>query len=164
MLNNYKLTWAFLLLVVITSLITVSVPVFAIQPFKTQTTELLQISYNLRSWATTITLLALALGLVLQYCIWRNTQYWLGKLLIIFMIVPLLASSWFARQNHFEWMFAPLPNANYEKVEQASFIADTDLVLAVELNGEAVAYPVKQLAYHHIVQDIVGGIPIVATY
>ena len=36
--------------------------------------------------------------------------------------------------------------------------------VAVERNGEAAAYPVRQLAYHHIVQDVVGGVPIVVTY
>jgi hypothetical protein len=27
-----------------------------------------------------------------------------------------------------------------------------------------VAYPVRQIAYHHLVEDSVGGVPIVATY
>ena len=30
--------------------------------------------------------------------------------------------------------------------------------------GEAVAYPVNQLAYHHVLEDVIGGVPIVATY
>ncbi len=43
-------------------------------------------------------------------------------------------------------------------------LTDTDMVLAVEINGEAVAYPVRLMAYHHLVHDVVGGTPIVATY
>jgi len=27
-----------------------------------------------------------------------------------------------------------------------------------------VAYPVRLMAYHHVVPDVVGGVPIVATY
>jgi hypothetical protein len=27
-----------------------------------------------------------------------------------------------------------------------------------------VAYPVRLMAYHHLVQDVVGGTPLVATY
>jgi hypothetical protein len=38
------------------------------------------------------------------------------------------------------------------------------MVLSVKVNGEAVAYPVRLMAYHHVVQDIVGGTPLVATY
>ena len=36
--------------------------------------------------------------------------------------------------------------------------------LRVVRNGDAVAFPVRQLAYHHLVEDSVGGVPIVATY
>jgi len=38
------------------------------------------------------------------------------------------------------------------------------MVMTVELNGESAAYPIRQMAYHHIVQDTVGGTPIVSTY
>ena len=34
----------------------------------------------------------------------------------------------------------------------------------VKINGDAAAYPVRQMAYHHIVQDVVGGTPITTTY
>jgi len=115
-------------------------------------------------WSVFITSVALVLALVLQYLLWNKMNFWLGKLLVIFASLPLLASSWFARQNHFEWMFAPLPKTSYQQATDASFIADKDMVLAVTINGEAAAYPVKQLAYHHIVQDKVGDVPIVVTY
>ena len=72
--------------------------------------------------------------------------------------------TWFARQNHFEWMFNPLPHSSYAKVTDASFVSDSDMVLAVTINGESAAYPVRLMAYHHVVQDQVGGTPIVATY
>jgi hypothetical protein len=36
--------------------------------------------------------------------------------------------------------------------------------MAVNIKGQAVAYPVLQLAYHHVVNDVVAGEPIVATY
>ena len=36
--------------------------------------------------------------------------------------------------------------------------------MAVARDGAAVAYPIRQLAYHHVVNDIVAGEPIAATY
>lgn len=162
--RNYKINWGLLMVLVIISLITVIVPIFIIQPFKPQNNLLLTISYHLRIWSIFITPIALLLGLILQYLLWHKTRNWLGKIFIIFVSLPLLASNWLARQNHFEWMFAPLPKASYQQATEASFIADKDMVLAVAINGEAVAYPVKQLAYHHIVQDKVGNVPIVVTY
>jgi hypothetical protein len=61
-------------------------------------------------------------------------------------------------------MFNPLANSSYAKTNEADFVADDEMVLAIELNGEAAAYPVRQMAYHHLVHDTVGGVPIVATY
>jgi hypothetical protein len=37
-------------------------------------------------------------------------------------------------------------------------------VLSVTLGNESVAYPIRLMGYHHVVQDTVGGTPIVATY
>jgi regulator of extracellular matrix RemA (YlzA/DUF370 family) len=61
-------------------------------------------------------------------------------------------------------MFNPLLDANYARVDEASFVADGDMVMAVAINGDAVAFPVRQMAYHHVVNDVVGGKPITATY
>jgi hypothetical protein len=38
------------------------------------------------------------------------------------------------------------------------------LVIGVENNGEAKAYPIRFLGYHHQVQDTVGGKPVIITY
>jgi hypothetical protein len=61
-------------------------------------------------------------------------------------------------------MFNPLPNPAYAKAAEASFVNNDDRVLAVAMGGEAVAYPIRIMAYHHLVDDTVGGTPIVATY
>ncbi len=80
--------------------------------------------------------------------------------------LALLASgsAWFARQNHFEWMFNPVPKPEYATVRLVDFVQDTDMVVAVEIGGDAVAWPVRELAYHHLVEDTVGGVPLVSTY
>lgn len=41
---------------------------------------------------------------------------------------------------------------------------DNAVVIGVENNGEAKAYPIRFLAYHHQVQDTVGGKPVLVTY
>lgn len=76
----------------------------------------------------------------------------------------MLVAAWFARQNHFEWMFHPLAHSDYVQASEATFVQPDDMVLAVNVGGESVAYPVRQLAYHHLVQDVGGGEAIVATY
>ena len=73
-------------------------------------------------------------------------------------------SAFLARQNHFEWMFRPLPRPSFVEAGRAKGVAEDDLVLGVRLGAEARAYPVRALAYHHIVNDTIAGEPIVATY
>jgi len=93
------------------------------------------------------------------FVIWLfpDARRWWRKAALVVIVLPLLAATWFARQNHFEWMFHPLARTVYAKTSDAGFVEDTDMVLAVENKGEAVAYPVRQMAYHHLVADIVGG-------
>jgi uncharacterized BrkB/YihY/UPF0761 family membrane protein len=160
--GRWKL-WLSLLLIVIATVAMVAIPVFVIMPFKAQTAAGLEWSYRLRRLAPVATVIATILFLALCVRLWRGARWW-SRLAMPALLAPLLAVTWFARQNHFEWMFNPLPNAAYARVSEAGFVADSDMVLAVELNGEAVAYPVRQMAYHHVINDVVGGKPITATY
>jgi uncharacterized membrane protein YhaH (DUF805 family) len=155
--------WLLLLLIVAAAVAMVAIPVFVIIPVKAQTAVGVEWSYRLRRWAPTATVVATILFLVLCAELWRGAR-WPGRLAMPALLAPLIAVTWFARQNHFEWMFHPLPNADYARSGEAGFVADSDMVMAVEINGEAAAYPVRQMAYHHVINDVVGGKPITATY
>lgn len=43
-------------------------------------------------------------------------------------------------------------------------VGPDQLVIGISLNGEAKAYPIQIIGYHHQVRDTVGGIPIMVTY
>lgn len=159
-----KTAWVALLLIVAAGLMMVFIPVWLIQPFRPQSERGLEVSYALRRWSPVATIAAAVVALALVVWLWRGARRWWRKALLILVLLPLLAATWFSRQNHFEWMFNPLLNAAYARAGEADFVADTDMVMAVRVNDEAVAYPVRLMAYHHIVQDVVGGVPVVATY
>jgi hypothetical protein len=95
--------------------------------------------------------------------LWFSSPWW-SRAVMLILLAPVFGATWLARQNHFEWMFNPLPNPAYAKVADASFVNDNDRVLAVTIGGESVAYPIRLMGYHHLVGDTVGGTPIVATY
>ena len=61
-------------------------------------------------------------------------------------------------------MFNPLESPRYVDAAQAKFVKPDDIVMAVAIGGEAVAYPIRQIGYHHVVNDVIGRKPIVATY
>jgi hypothetical protein len=48
--------------------------------------------------------------------------------------------------------------------DDVNFLADNEPVLALEIDGDARAYPVQILTWHEIVNDTVGGIPVGVTY
>ena len=60
--------------------------------------------------------------------------------------------------------FVPLDNPVFIESSAATFLADDELVLGLEWNGEARAYPVRMMVYHHVVNDEVSGSPVLITY
>jgi hypothetical protein len=58
-----------------------------------------------------------------------------------------------------------IDNPQFVSVEDAeSFVADSDLILGVEINGDVRGYPLQILVWHEIVNDVVGETPIAVTY
>ena len=136
-------------------------PAFILNPFAPQTPRDLAIVGALKNAAPFVTIGAIVLAAWLAYSLWRT---WWRKMLVVIAMLVLVATAWLARQNHFEWMFAPLRNAAYADSAAAPFVESDDMVLAVRVGNDAAAYPIRQLAYHHIVHDVVGGVPIAVTY
>jgi hypothetical protein len=162
--GDRRTTWTLAVLVVLGGLGWVLTPVVVIHPFRAQSAFGVALAYEMRRTAPLVTLagLFLLVPLLARLC-FSVTRRWQW---IPIGALGLLAggSAWFARQNHFEWMFNPLPNPAYARVNLVDFVDDSDMVVAVEIRGDSVAWPVRQMAYHHVVQDTVGGVPLVSTY
>jgi thiol:disulfide interchange protein len=155
--------WLLLLLLVAAAVAFVVAPVYLIWPFRPQTGRALAVGYELRRLAPWATVALAAAGLLLVARMWRASRR-PARVLMALLLAPAAASVWAARQNVYEWMFRPLEGAAYARAAEADYVGDDDMVLAVERGGERVAYPVRLLAYHHLVADRVGGVPLVATY
>jgi hypothetical protein len=158
-----KLVWLILFVLVLAVLAIVLTPVFQIMPFKAQTPRIMSVAYVMRRWSPLLTVLASLLITTFAILLWPRGRWW-SRIVLVILLLPVFAATWLARQNHFEWMFNPLPNPAYVKSTEASFIDDADRVMAVTIGAESVAYPIRIMAYHHLVGDTVGGTPIVATY
>lgn len=48
--------------------------------------------------------------------------------------------------------------------DAADWINDSDVVVGVEINGDARAYPIRIIAWHEMVNDTIGGIPVSLAY
>jgi hypothetical protein len=60
--------------------------------------------------------------------------------------------------------FVPLDDPIFLAANDTDYFGDEELVLGVEFAGEVRAYPVRMLRYHHVVNDTVGGEPLLVTY
>lgn len=158
-----KLVWLLLFALVVAVVAIVLTPVFLIMPFKAQTARIMEVSYLMRRWSPLLTIVATLAILTLTIGLWLSGRWW-SRIILVILLLPALGATWLARQNHFEWMFNPLPNAAYAKAADATFVDDKDRVMAVTIGSESVAYPIRLMGYHHLVGDTVGGVPIVATY
>ena len=138
------------------------VPAFIIRPFRYQSPAGLMLALRVKQWAPLGTSVGFVLCLILFVVLWPRVRKW-SRVGLAASMVLVTACSVMSRLNYFEWMFHPLPNPGFVSAERAK-VDSGEMVLALNFNGEARAYPVSQMAYHHIVNDMVGGVPVAVTY
>jgi Protein of unknown function (DUF3179) len=68
-----------------------------------------------------------------------------------------------ARVNVYELMFHPVIHASFTAAPEVK-LDGAEKVITVRIGGRARAYPIRAMSYHHLLNDIVGGVAIVATY
>lgn len=138
------------------------IPAYIIQPFKHQTATGLALAMALRQRAPWGTLAAAVLCLLIALVLWQAANLW-RKIVLGLVMAVVIFSSVMARLNYFEWMFHPVPGAQFESAAETK-VDKGEMIMAVRFGADARAYPVNEMAYHHVLNDVVGGVPIVATY
>lgn len=106
----------------------------------------------------------LVVGALLTARSWRRHSGRLFRAASMLPVVVLLIGVVLARGTFVELMFSPVDEARFVTVADAGFLEPEHLVLGVSIAGEAKAYPVAVMTYHHIVNDRLAGEPYVATY
>jgi hypothetical protein len=154
--------WFTLFILILITLAVLAAPMLILHPFKEETLRGLTVAYSLKRWGLLIDLLAIAAAIFVAMRLWSGR--WWRKAIVSFAMIVMVAASALARFNHFEKMFRPLPRPQYAAINEAKFVDADDMVMTVARGADAAAYPIRQLAYHHIVQDVVGGLPVVVTY
>ena len=87
----------------------------------------------------------------------------LPRLALILVAVLTVISSALSFVNVYELMFHPLRRPIFKDASRTQLDA-AEQVIAVKVAHTARAYPIRVISYHHIVNDVLGGLPIVATY
>lgn len=139
-------------------------PMYIIRPFREQKPAALQRALWVMLHDKPILLALFLLIAICALLLWRRAgrvPSWL--LLAPAMGISLIAaaSAWV---NPFERiMFHAFGEPRYVTIQQAGIDAK-DMVIAVTLGGESRAYPIREMGYHHVVNDRLHQLPIVVTY
>jgi uncharacterized protein DUF3179 len=141
----------------------VVLPLALDQPFASQTPRVMAVVYGLRRWSPAIALCGLGAMAAMAIGQWRRSGR-LAKAALVAGLVTTAFAMWFSRQNPFEWMFNPLHRPAFVPARVAGFVESNDLVIAVRIGDDSAAYPIRQMAYHHLVNDRIGHTPAVITY
>jgi Protein of unknown function (DUF3179) len=137
-------------------------PIYVIRPFTEQAPAALKRALWVLLYDKPLSLILALLIIALAVFLWRRGG-WIARVLLVPAVgITILAavSTWI---NPYEKMFHPLGEPKYLAANLAG-IDSNDMVIAVTLGEESRAYPIREMGYHHIVNDRLHQLPIVVTY
>jgi hypothetical protein len=152
----------FFALLVLANIALFLVPAWIIQPFKYQSPRALSLALTLRQFAPWVTLLFALAALALGIKLWSHVSRWKKGLLVVALLFAATAAV-MSRVDYFEWMFHPLATPGFESAQNTKLDAG-EMVMAVRFGNDARAYPIRLMAYHHVLNDVVNGVPVTVTY
>ena len=138
--------------------------VYFIMPFPgSQYNNTIDIAYwiaNNITWIRIVGLLMIALPVV---SIFRKARPWkkiaTGAILLLYGVIFFMFNFRFEADKMFYQ-----PTVKNLVPASANTIDASKLVIGVAVNGEAKAYPIQLIGYHHQVRDTVGNTPVMITY
>ena len=157
-----RFVWSLFALAALIGTAAFFIPAFVIRPFTHQSPRGLFWAMAIRQRAPIVTLICGIVCLTLVSLLWRGRRKW-SKAGLTAILLIVAFSAVMSRLNYFEWMFHPIDSARFE-AKSASKLDKSEMILAVRFGADARAYPIREMAYHHILNDVVGGVPIEVTY
>ena len=138
--------------------------VYFIMPFPgSQKANTITIAYFLNNNIWWLRLAGLVLLVPLGWYVLRNAKWW-KKILLSFFVILYGVVFYFVNFKFLaDKMFYQPKNKMLVTVIDSK-VDSTRLVIGIQINGQAKAYPIEIIGYHHQVQDTVGGQPVMVTY
>ena len=138
-------------------------PIFVIRPFRYQGSRELALALEITRWTPFLETIFVTLALALLVFSWRQTRVRWHRVLASSCALLVILFGILSRVNVYELMFHPVDRPTFSPASEAK-LDGREEVIAVQLSGAARAYPIRSMSYHHIVNDVLGGLPVVATY
>jgi hypothetical protein len=164
--SSSRALWSLLIATDFVAFAVLAFPIYVIRPFRSQGAEELAASLVISRWSPLITVICAGISIALAMLLTQRISsggIWLKRSGVIFIASFAIAIALASRVNIFEKMFHPITAAQFLPAVQAN-TENGEMVLAVKVGAEQRAYPVAIMAYHHILNDSLGGTPLVVTY
>ncbi len=138
--------------------------VYFIMPFPgSQQSNTLSVAYFINKYIWAIRIIGIIL---IIFPLFESFSRWRIWKKIVFVFFVFLYSGLFYMVN-FKFLADKMFYQPREKTLVAASVNKVPvdkLVLGVSINGQAKAYPIEIIGYHHQVQDTIGGEPVIVTY
>ncbi|MGX5856616.1 DUF3179 domain-containing (seleno)protein [Dyadobacter jiangsuensis] len=117
-------------------------------------------AYILHTWRWPLRILFWAMIVAGGFAVFSAKRKWLPAILVLLAAGIIYATNF---EMAADTMFYQ-PSQVIQHNAASNKVAMDRLVIGVEANGEAKAYPIQYIGYHHQVRDVLGGKPIMVTY
>ncbi|HET9278198.1 MAG TPA: DUF3179 domain-containing (seleno)protein [Flavitalea sp.] len=137
--------------------------VYFIMPFPgSQRNETVDLAYWLSNHIIWIRILALAVISVALIKVFKEGKNWEKISLSVALLGYIVVFALFNYRFEADKIFHQPTNKSF--IPASAAIDKSKLVIGVVINGEAKAYPIQLIGYHHQVMDTVGNEPVIITY
>ena len=137
--------------------------VYFIMPFPgSQRNETVDVAYWLSNHIIWIRILALAVISVALIRVFKKGKNWERISLSVALLGYIVVFALFNYRFEADKIFHQPTNKSF--IPSSATIDKSKLVIGVVINGEAKAYPIQLIGYHHQVMDTIGNEPVIITY
>ena len=145
------------------SLACLAYPIYVIRPFRAQGVRELSLALTVVRYRPAVMAACALFALAALFWYWLGEGRWLRRTASTAGVLAVFAAALLSRVNVYELMFHPLDNPTFAPAAQTK-LDGAEKVIAVGRGPFARAYPIRVMAYHHVVNDMLDGVPIAATY
>jgi hypothetical protein len=138
-------------------------PIYVIRPFRQQGATELSVALQVMRVRPALVIALSVLAVLFASLAWKHTRGLVRRVVVVLIATATVISGALSFVNVYELLFHPLRRPTFKDVSSTK-LDDAEQVIAVKITRAARAYPIRIISYHHIVNDIIAGTPVVATY
>src|SRR5580658_3505236 len=138
--------------------------VYFIMPFPgSQKADTIGLAYFIDSHRVLLRVIGIVLVVYPLVSYWRRGRWWGRALLGVLVLFYGIVFYYFNYRFEADKMFIQ-PGVKRFALAADNKIGPEKLVIGIVAGGEAKAYPIQLIGYHHQVRDTIGNMPVIVTY